>query len=157
MTPRETQTGAQLAALDPATSAWVGANAGSGKTWVLASRVLRLLLNNTKPHRILCLTFTKTAAAEMANRILDELARWSAAGDVELRKALTERGYAPDGPVALARARGLFARTLDAPGGLQIQTIHAFCESLLKRFPLEAGVPPHFAVADDITQAELLA
>ena len=156
MTVRDAQTGGQLAALDPQASAWVGANAGSGKTWVLASRVLRLLLAGVRPHRILCLTFTKTAAAEMATRILDELAKWSAAGDDDLRKALVERGYAPDGPEALARARGLFARTLDAPGGLQIQTIHAFCESLLKRFPLEAGVPPHFAVADDITQVELL-
>jgi ATP-dependent helicase/nuclease subunit A len=147
---------AQRRAANPAISAWVMANAGSGKTRVLTDRVIRLLLAGAAPNTILCLTFTKAAAAEMANRLHQRLGKWSVLPEHDLRSelsALLGRKPAPD---EIALARQLFARTLDAVGRLRIQTIHAFCESVLKRFPLEAGVPPHFAIADDSTSAQLL-
>jgi ATP-dependent helicase/nuclease subunit A len=129
---------------DPDRSAWVTASAGSGKTKVLGDRVLRLLLAGTKPERILCLTFTKAAAAEMANRIAETLARWASMPQAELNQDLTRlMGHAP-GTAILSDARRLFSRVLDAPGGMKIQTIHAFCQSLLRRFPLEAEIAPHF-------------
>jgi ATP-dependent helicase/nuclease subunit A len=147
----------QRAAADPGQSVWVAANAGAGKTAVLTDRVARLLLAGTRPEAILCITFTKAAAAEMSNRLYEVLAQWSAASDDELRRALLAllgSGEDIDAKL-LTRARALFAKVLDTPGGLRFQTIHSFCESLLKRFPLEAGVPPNFAVADDRRQAEL--
>lgn len=140
---------AQRSAADPAASAWVAANAGSGKTRVLTDRVLRLLLAGADAPSILCLTFTKAAAAEMANRLHQRLSLWTMRPERELRAELRELlGEVPD-EAGLRTARRLFASTLEAPGGLRIQTIHAFCESVLKRFPLEAGVPPHFAIADE--------
>ena len=147
----------QLAAADPGVSAWVTASAGTGKTHVLVDRILRLLLAGTPPSRILCLTFTKAAAAEMANRLSATLGRWSVLGDAALDAklhALTSEN--PDAEVR-ARARRLFARTLEAPGGLALRTIHSFCESLLGRFPLESGVTPNFAVIDERTAAEFVA
>lgn len=145
-------TGAQLAASDPALSVWVEANAGAGKTRVLADRVVRLLLAGVEPGRILCLTFTKAAAAEMARRVSEHLAKWIATPDRELATELFRLG---DKARDVKRARALFARTLEAPNRLRIQTIHAFCESLLHRFPLEAGVAPTFAVADEARAGEL--
>jgi ATP-dependent helicase/nuclease subunit A len=147
---------AQRAASEPTASVWVAASAGSGKTKVLTDRVLRLMLAGTPPHRILCLTFTKAAAAEMANRINENLIRWATLSDADLRTRLADlTGGAPDED-AIARARRLFARVLDVPGGLKIQTIHSFCESLLGRFPVEARVPPHFQVMDERSAAELM-
>jgi ATP-dependent helicase/nuclease subunit A len=146
----------QRAAADPAASVWVAAHAGSGKTRVLIDRVTRLLLGGTRPGAILCLTFTKAAAAEMANRLYKRLGEWSILPDAALNAVLAELLGAPPGDEMRARARCLFASVLDAKGRLRIQTIHAFCEALLKRFPLEAGVPPHFAVADESTAQELL-
>ncbi len=146
----------QIAASDPKSSVWVAASAGTGKTRVLTDRVLRLLLDDTPPGRILCLTFTRAAAAEMANRLHGDLSHWAICGDAELFSALRAlTGRAPSGEEP-ERARRLFARVLDVPGGLKIQTIHAFCESLLARFPLESGIPPHFLVIDERTSAELL-
>ena len=146
----------QREAADPAASVWVSASAGSGKTKVLTDRVLSLLLAGTRPERILCLTFTKAAAAEMAVRINRQLSRWATAEDGELRGLLEElTGEAPTDETA-RRARRLFARVLDAPGGLKIQTIHAFCQSLLGRFPIEAGLAPHFEVIDERSAAELV-
>ena len=146
----------QIVASDPGSSVWVSASAGTGKTRVLIDRVLRLLLDGTSPGRILCLTFTRAAAAEMANRLYRDLSRWAIREDAELHRALEDlMGRAPADD-ELERARRLFARVLDAPGGLKIQTIHAFCESLLARFPLEAGLPPHFSVIDERTSTELL-
>ncbi len=147
---------AQRRAADPAVSAWVMANAGSGKTRVLTDRVIRLLLAGSLPNAILCLTFTKAAAAEMANRLHQRLGKWSVLAEAELRSELLVLLGRPPAREEVALARQLFARTLDAVGRLRIQTIHAFCESVLKRFPLEAGVPPHFAIADDATSAQLL-
>ena len=147
---------AQRQAADPNTSVWVSASAGSGKTKVLTDRVLTLLLNGTAPHRILCLTFTKAAAAEMSNRVRRELAYWTVDSDADLADRLTRLlGRAPD-VAMLTAARQLFARVLDAPGGLKIQTIHSFCESLLARFPLESGVTPQTQVMDERRAAELM-
>ncbi|MBB4264716.1 double-strand break repair helicase AddA [Roseospira visakhapatnamensis] len=139
----------QRRAADPAVSAWVAASAGSGKTKVLTDRVLNLLLEDTAPERILCLTFTKAAAAEMANRVADRLAGWAVADDATLARALTDLAGRPPSPGGMALARRLFARVLDTPGGLRIQTIHAFCQSVLRRFPLEAGLSPGFQVMDE--------
>lgn len=147
---------AQRQAADPATSAWVGANAGTGKTKVLTDRVLNLLLAGTPPDKILCLTFTKAAAAEMATRLARVLSGWAVAEDDRLAADLRAlRGEDPD-RAALERARRLFAGVLDVPGGMRIETIHAFCQALLRRFPLEAGVSPHFEVLDDRDAAELM-
>ena len=132
---------AQKRAAVPDRSSWVSANAGSGKTRVLTERVARLLLAGTDPARVLCLTYTKAAAAEMQTRLFRTLGEWAMLDDAPLRAALAALGepthtIPADG---LARARTLFARALETPGGLKIQTIHAFCEALLRRFPLEAG------------------
>ena len=148
MTPFEETINAQRLAADPDLSAFVLANAGSGKTRVLIDRVARLLLQGTKPERILCITFTKAAAAEMTTRLFDKLGAWSLAEDSELTRALEELEGAPSDR-DLNHVRRLFARALETPGGLKIQTIHSFCESVLHRFPIEAGAPPGFSVIDD--------
>jgi ATP-dependent helicase/nuclease subunit A len=146
----------QRKAYERRATVWVEASAGTGKTTVLTRRVLSLLLDKTPPSRILCLTFTKAAAAEMANRINETLADWATIGDGALAQELVELiGDMPDADL-LDYARQLFARVLDAPGGITIATIHAFCQSLLRRFPLEAGVAPHFEVMDERSSAEAL-
>ncbi len=146
----------QSLASDPVRSAWVSANAGSGKTHVLSQRVIRLLLSGCRPSAILCLTYTKAAASEMANRVFDRLAGWTRIDDKALAAELTElEGRRPDA-ARLHRARQLFARALETPGGLKIQTIHAFCEAVLHQFPLEANVAGHFEVMDDTATAQLL-
>ena len=147
----------QRRAADPEASVWVAASAGSGKTKALTDRVLRLLLGGAAPERLLCLTFTKAAAAEMTLRINRRLGEWTMQADSELDEALEAlTGEPPDERLRI-RARCLFATVLDAPGGLKILTIHAFCQSLLGRFPLEAGVAPHFEVLDERETASLLA
>ena len=147
----------QARASDPSASAWVSANAGSGKTWVLAQRVIRLLLERVEPSRILCLTFTKAAAAEMANRIFERLGQWVMMDEARLADELADLLGKPASAAQARRARTLFALALDTPGGLKIQTIHAFCEALLHQFPLEANVAGHFSVLDDRAAAVLLA
>ncbi len=146
----------QALASDPTRSAWVSANAGSGKTHVLTQRVLRLLLAGAKPAQILGLTFTKAAAANMAGRIFDELSQWTSLDDEALAQRIAEIGAGRPGPPALAFARQLFARTIETPGGLKIQTLHAFCERLLQLFPFEANVPAHFKVVDEREAADLM-
>lgn len=147
---------AQRRAADPALSVWVEASAGSGKTKVLTDRVLRLLLDGVPPGRILCLTFTKAAAAEMSNRLFLRLARWAAMADAELDAELAKlEGRAP-APKRRDAARRLFATVLDAADGLRIETLHGFCQGLLRRFPVEAGVSPTFDVLDDRRAAEML-
>lgn len=145
----------QRGASDPAASVWVAASAGTGKTKVLSDRVLRLMLNGTEPRRILCLTFTKAAAAEMANRMTDRLGGWAVADEHALKLALRDLLGGVPSKEQQHRARSLFARVLDNPGGLGIQTIHAFCQSLLGRFPLEAGVAPHARPVDERDAIEL--
>jgi ATP-dependent helicase/nuclease subunit A len=139
----------QARASDPRTSAWVSANAGSGKTHVLTQRVLRLLLDRTPPAQILCVAYTKAAAANMAERVFGELARWTSLDDDALAKAIVDCGAPAPEPQDLAFARQLFARTIETPGGLKIQTLHGFAERLLKLFPFEANVPAHFKVIDE--------
>jgi ATP-dependent helicase/nuclease subunit A len=146
----------QRGAADPEKSVWVVASAGTGKTTVLTDRCLRLLLAGSRPERLLCLTFTKAAAAEMANRIAERLAHWAVMDDAKLSAALDELTGAPPSDEQRELARRLFARVLDAPGGMRILTIHAFCQSLLRRFPLEAGVAPHFELLDERRSEELL-
>ncbi|MEX0852472.1 MAG: double-strand break repair helicase AddA [Bauldia sp.] len=146
---------AQAEASHPANSAWVSANAGSGKTYVLARRVIRLLLAGTDPARILCLTFTKAAAAEMANRVFGILARWVTLSDADLAAAIAEIEGVAAGAALTAEARRLFAHALDTPGGLKVQTIHAFCDRLLHQFPFEANVAGHFEVLDQRGEKDL--
>ncbi|HET7881752.1 MAG TPA: double-strand break repair helicase AddA [Acetobacteraceae bacterium] len=138
----------QLRASDPAVSAFVGASAGSGKTKLLTDRLLRLMLAGAAPERIQCLTFTKAAAAEMAVRLQRTLGRWVTLDDDALGEELAALVVEPT-PATRACARALFARVLDLPGGMRIGTIHAFCQSLLRRFPLEAALSPHFRLVDE--------
>jgi len=140
---------AQRQASDPAQSVWVRANAGSGKTYVLTARVLRLLLSGVKPEEILCLTYTKAAAAEMRGRVGERLGQWALATDAALRADLALLSGKPPTDGMLSRARSLFAHALETPGGLRIQTIHAFCEAILHRFPHEAKVPFDFKVLEE--------
>jgi ATP-dependent helicase/nuclease subunit A len=146
----------QHAASDPTVSAWVYANAGSGKTHVLAQRVIRLLLDGTDPAKILCLTFTKAAAANMANRIFETLSAWIALDDASLDAAIAATGAKSTGTRQRAQARRLFASALETPGGLKVQTIHAFCTRLLQQFPFEANVPARFRVLQETEQSQLL-
>ncbi|HTK79175.1 MAG TPA: double-strand break repair helicase AddA, partial [Rhizomicrobium sp.] len=146
-----------LTAADPGRSAWVSANAGAGKTHALANRVTRLLLDGAKPERILCLTYTKSAAAEMQGRLFGRLGEWSMLEHDKLRTAIAEIGAPVPDAEGLRRARRLFALALETPGGLKIQTIHSFCQYLLSRFPIEAEVPPGFRVLDDQTSRDLIA
>nr|WP_249779151.1 double-strand break repair helicase AddA [Bradyrhizobium sediminis] len=146
----------QARASDPAASAFVSANAGSGKTHVLVQRVIRLLLARVPPERILCITFTKAAAANMAERVFSTLGHWVTLDDDALDAAIVEAGIArPDANLRM-RARELFASALETPGGLKVQTIHALCTRLLQQFPFEANVPARFAVLDDRDQTEMM-
>lgn len=150
MIHRNAATEAQVQAADPGASTWLAANAGSGKTRVLTDRVARLLLNGVLPQKVLCLTYTKAAASEMQNRLFRRLGGWAMLPDTKLRDALRELGIEQelDGS-HLRQARTLFARAIETPGGLKIQTIHSFCAGLLRQFPLEAGVSPQFTEIED--------
>jgi ATP-dependent helicase/nuclease subunit A len=148
----------QRRAADPRASTWLAANAGSGKTRVLTDRVARLLLAGVDPAHILCLTYTKAAAAEMQTRLFKRLGGWAMKLDGDLIQELQDLGLTEGlEPVNLAQARRLFAQALETPGGLKIQTIHAFCAGLLRRFPREAGVSPQFREMDERAQALLCA
>lgn len=146
----------QIDAADPDTSAFVSANAGSGKTHVLAQRVINLLLRGVDPAKILCITFTKAAAANMANRVFGTLADWSTLPDAALDAKIKGSTGKAGGAADRARARRLFASALETPGGLKVQTIHAFCTRLLHQFPFEANVAARFTVLDEATTNELL-
>ena len=141
---------------DPAVSAWVAANAGSGKTHVLAQRVIGLLLAGVEPEKILCITFTKAAAANMAKRVFDTLGRWTTLDDAALDDAIRGGSAAAPSAPRRALARRLFARALETPGGLKVQTIHAFCTQLLHQFPFDANVAARFGVFDEAQQSQLL-
>src|SRR6056297_2512533 len=148
---------AQVRAAAPNISTWLSANAGSGKTRVLTDRVARLLLEGVAPERILCLTYTKAAAMEMQNRLFQRLGQWAMLDDGALRSTLGDVGVTGMSDEVLRQARTLFARAIEAPGGLKIQTIHSFCSSVLRRFPLEAGVSPGFTEIDERVQRRLIA
>src|SRR6266699_1196359 len=146
----------QARASDPASSSFVSANAGSGKTHVLVQRVIRLLLDGVPPEKILCITFTKAAAANMAERVFSTLGHWVTLDDDALDAAIVEAGIArPDANLRMT-ARKLFACALEAPGGLKVQTIHALCTRLLQQFPFEANVPARFTVLDERDQNEMM-
>jgi len=147
---------AQARASDPKASAFVSANAGSGKTHVLVSRVIRLLLSGVPPEKILCLTFTKAAAANMAERVFTTLGHWVTLDDDQLDAAIREAGVMHPSRTLRKSARELFASALETPGGLKVQTIHALCTRLLQQFPFEAKVPARFTVLDDRDQAEMM-
>lgn len=147
---------AQRQASDPLSSVWVTASAGTGKTKVLTDRVLRLMLSGAAPDEILCLTFTRAGASVMTTRIREELSRWATCDDAELSTRLLKlQGRKPDEETTM-RARRLFAEFLDSHGGMRVQTIHSFSQDLIRRFPIETGVPPYFDVMDDQTAVELL-
>jgi ATP-dependent helicase/nuclease subunit A len=145
----------QREASDPDVSAFVAANAGSGKTYVLAQRVINLMLKGVDPQKILCITFTKAAAANMSKQVFDRLARWTTLDDAALDQAIREHSNIKSDPPRRASARRLFARALETPGGLKVQTIHAFCTRLLHQFPFEANVAARFTVLDEAEQTEL--
>ena len=146
----------QRLAADPKKSVWVEASAGTGKTKVLSDRVLRLLLDGVHPAKVLCLTYTKAAAVEMNSRIAGRLGRWAVLKENELIKELESLlGVEPSEELS-ATARRLFAQFLDTAGGMKIQTIHSFCQEVLKRFPLEAGISPYFEVMDERSTIEAL-
>ncbi|MEM9974128.1 MAG: double-strand break repair helicase AddA [Pseudomonadota bacterium] len=155
MTVRDEATLSQIRAADPTQSVWLSANAGSGKTRVLTDRVARLLLGGVPPQNILCLTYTKAAASEMQNRLFQRLGAWAMLPEAKLIAALDELGA--DRQTSVSDARTLFARAIETPGGLKIQTIHSFCAALLRRFPLEAGLSPQFQEMDESAQRHLIA
>ena len=144
-------------ASQPEISAFVAANAGSGKTHVLVNRVIRLLLNDVKPEKILCITFTKAAAANMAQKVFEKLGRWVALPDDQLDKEIRDAGESNPNAATRLTARRLFASALETPGGLKVQTIHALCTRLLQQFPFEANVPARFSVLDDRDRDEMMA
>ncbi|MBB5049316.1 ATP-dependent helicase/nuclease subunit A [Rhodopseudomonas rhenobacensis] len=146
----------QVQASDPTASVFVSANAGSGKTHVLVQRVIRLLLNGVPPEKILCITFTKAAAANMAQRVFSTLGHWVTLSDDNLDAAIKSAGIAQPDSKTRMRARELFACALETPGGLKVQTIHALCTRLLQQFPFEANVPARFAVLDERDQTEMM-
>src|SRR3977135_2059775 len=146
----------QTRASDPASSAFVSANAGSGKTHVLVQRVIRLLLDGVSPEKILCITFTKAAAANMAERVFSTLGHWVTLDDSALDAALRDVGIERTDAGLRMAARKLFACALETPGGLKVQTIHALCTRLLQQFPFEANVPARFAVIDERDQNEIM-
>src|SRR5439155_27186100 len=146
----------QARASDPAASAFVSANAGSGKTHVLVQRVIRLLLSGVPPEKILCITFTKAAAANMAERVFTTLGHWVTLDDTALDAAIRDVGIPHPDRKLRREARKLFACALETPGGLKVQSIHALCTRLLQQFPFEANVPARFAVLDDRDQNEMM-
>ncbi|WP_237215872.1 double-strand break repair helicase AddA [Falsiroseomonas oryziterrae] len=158
LSPRQEAEFEQGRGSDPSASAWVTASAGSGKTKVLTDRVLRLLLaEDARPNAILCLTFTKAAAAEMSTRLARELGRWAVMPEAKLADRLSALLGRVPSRADMDCARKLFCRVLELPGGMRISTIHAFCQSLLRAFPLEAGLSPQFGVVEDSEAAALLA
>ena len=146
----------QGAAADPESHVWLGASAGTGKTQVLSARVLRLMLDGVSPLAILCITFTKAGAAEMAHRIHERLAAWVRMNDGDLRLDLHALGLDWERPGLMTRARSLFATVIDSPGGaIRVQTIHSFCQTLLASFPLEAKLLPGFRAIEEDEAAAL--
>src|ERR1700748_133260 len=146
----------QASASNPRASSFVSANAGSGKTHVLVQRVIRLLLSGVPPEKILCITFTRAAAANMAERVFTTLGHWVTLDDDALDAAISDAGIANPDRRLRKVARELFAKALETPGGLKVQTIHALCTRLLQQFPFEANVPARFAVLDERDQTDMM-
>ena len=142
--------------IDDKTSVWVSASAGTGKTTILVQRILYLLLSGSKVDRILCLTFTRTAAAEMKERINFYLSQWAILDEEELSIAVEKITGKLPGKDMLGIASNLFFNLLQTPDGIRIETIHGFCQSVLRRFPIESGIPPQFRVADEQQRTDLI-
>ncbi|MEM7073018.1 MAG: UvrD-helicase domain-containing protein, partial [Pseudomonadota bacterium] len=148
----------QREAIQPNRHIWVSASAGSGKTEILKSRYLNLLLQDIRPHHLLCLTYTRSGASEMAQRITHDLARWSWLPEEQLSEALQRLiGDHKVNEALIMRARRLFSEILDCPDGIRIQTIHAFCQSILTRFPIEAGIHPGYELLEPSMLEEMAA
>ena len=146
----------QIQASDPQRSVFVSANAGTGKTKVLIERVLRLLLSDITPDSILCVTFTNAAAAEIEERLNQKLASWAIMSSQDLQDDMRAMTGGQPTQDMLLRARRLFAEVIDNDQGPKVETTHSFCQSLLSRFPVEAGVPPHFKLVSDAQKQSLL-
>jgi len=146
---------AQAKASDPVASVFVSANAGTGKTKLLTDRVLRLLLAGAPADSILCVTYTRAAAAEMRNRINKRLGDWTIISAAKLTEDLQGMGIVTPSQDVMRRARSLFAEILDDDNGPRVETVHSFCQTVLHRFPIEAGITPHAQLADDDEQARL--
>ncbi len=146
----------QKLAAHPQNSCWVGASAGTGKTKVLVDRILNLLLSGVHSESILCLTFTKAAAVEMQNRLTSKLQEWAILDESKLIETLYDLTSTNPAKELIQKARGLLFTVLDTPGGMRIQTLHSFCQSLLQRFPLEAGIDPNFALVEEEEANQLL-
>ena len=146
----------QQLASDPKHSAWVFASAGSGKTKILTDRVLRLLLDDVRPDKILCLTFTKTAAAEMQERINLELSKWILCNEDDLQQKLSELNGRPSNQNEIKKAQTLFAKIIDEEFKIKVQTIHGFCQTLIKIFPFEAKTKPNFEILEENKENLLL-
>ncbi len=146
----------QILAADPSRSIWLTANAGTGKTFVLVNRLLRLIIEGNKPNRILCITYTKAAAAEMQGRIIEDISKLILLDDLGLKKELELRYEVKFDADQMIAARKRMAAILENPENLKIETIHAFCQSTLKSFSLEAGLPPFFNVIDENARQQML-
>lgn len=146
----------QQQASNPRTSVWVNASAGSGKTKVLTDRILRLLLEGTLPSQITCLTFTRTAAAEMRERLNKRLENWILFSEEELREDLFDLTGMPPCTEQLKEARLLYGKVCDSQPELALQTFHSFCQSILQRFPIETSLSPNFSLADEAAQHRIL-
>lgn len=146
----------QLRSSDPTKSVWASASAGTGKTKVLTDRVLKLLLSGTSPQKILCLTFTKAAAGEMLERINHTLISWTKASASELEDSLLSIFGRPPTNDEKIIAQSLFHISLKSAKQAQIQTIHSFCQSILRQFPFEAGITPGFQVIDEPKSYDLI-
>ena len=153
-TPAHTATKVQTDLSNPHCSAWAVAHAGTGKTHILVRRFLRLILEGAQPERILCLSFTRTAATEMRQRIFHHLGRWHRMDDKQLTQELKQTLGKPPNNDQKKRARKLFSRCLDSIHDLHIRTIHAFCQIILSRFPMEAEVQPYFQVLEQTEPLE---
>ncbi|MBO5946850.1 MAG: UvrD-helicase domain-containing protein [Alphaproteobacteria bacterium] len=159
MAKKRTLSPEQDCAANPLENVWVQANAGTGKTSVLVQRLLRILFRTPDcgASGVLCLTYTNAGAGEMRNRILAALRDWATATDDELVDLLD--GVAinrPATPGDIAHAREIFFKFIDAPEILKIKTIHGFCEEILHRFPIEAGLSPSWTLVSDSAQRLLL-
>ncbi|MDR0803806.1 MAG: UvrD-helicase domain-containing protein [Rickettsiales bacterium] len=144
-------------AADPQRNIRVQANAGTGKTFVLIQRLLRILFRGRPGDGVLCLTYTNAGASEMKNRILRALREWAVADDARLRELLAD--VAPTKIPTnddLTRARAVFFHFLDNPETLQISTIHSFCEMVLRRFPIEAGISPTWRLIQGAEQRRVM-
>jgi ATP-dependent helicase/nuclease subunit A len=146
----------QIIASSPQNNVWLSANAGTGKTHVLVNRYLRLLLDENDPNRIVCITYTKAAAAEMQTRIINKISDFIILDDESFLNQIENQFETKLEHKKLNNIRKKLAGILDNPEKLKIQTIHSFCQTILKSFPLEAQIPPFFNLIDDISKDQLI-